>query len=143
MYSAIALALVIIAVIIGVSWKKKKPSSDQKLQQIKENIARIDPKVPEFNFYLDGEGSYILGDRDIYMCIHDEDGNYYDDNFLTYVALHELTHGLIPQDTRTHPPIFDSTFEEIKAKAIRLGIYDPTKPFPAVYCKKPISRYYD
>jgi hypothetical protein len=143
MYQAIVLALFIIAVVVGVSWKKKKPSSDQKLHQIKETIMGIDPKVSEFNFYLDSEASYILGDRDVHMCIHDEDGEYYDDNFLTYVALHEITHGLIAEDTRDHPPIFDRRFEDIKAKAIRLGIYNPNQPFPSVYCGKSINRYYD
>lgn len=143
MLEAIIIIIAIVAFIIGISWKQRRPCSDQKLQELKVKVSPLDPKISDFNFYTDPSGSYILGDRDVYICVLNEQGDYYDDNFLIYVILHELTHGLIPSDTRDHPPLFDSTFEEIKNRAIRLGIYNPTIPFPSTYCNKPIAKYHD
>lgn len=142
MYQAVLAAVFIIAIIVTFSWKRRAITSDQKLQYLKDKISVLDPRTKEFNFSVDDNGSYILGSRDIFMCIRDEHGDYYDDNFLIYVAMHELVHGLIPQNTEHHPPIFDKTFNEMKELAIRMKIYDPTIPFPRTYCGKPLNEYY-
>lgn len=128
--------------ILSLSWKRKVLTTDQKLEQIKTRLLPLDPRVAEFNFYTHPNKSYIAGNRDIFMCIHNEEEGYYPDNFLLYIAIHEITHGLIPVNTENHPPIFNQTFDQLKDKAIRLGIYDPSIPFPKQYCGKPINEYY-
>ncbi len=123
-----------------ISWRKRI-SSNVKLEEIKKKLIPLDSRIEEFTFSTDPKSSYILGDRDIRICIQNSNGNYHDDNFLIYVALHEITHGIISEDTSNHPPIFDETFDRIKRKAIHMGIYDPSIPFPATYCGKPIDSY--
>lgn len=129
--------------------------------QIKENHLRNDPKLREilnavrplfhskdFNGHLEslntrnllqeidlleGDHSYTLNKHKIYLCLRDENGNYYDDNTLIFVMIHELTHCILV-DVIDHPPEFREAFHDLLQRAIELNIYDPTNPVPENYC---------
>lgn len=133
------LVAVCLIVIIGIaihSRYKKIPTTDEKLSKIKEQLIAVEPQVANLNFYVNHEDAFTMDKRDIYMCMKDKNGVYYPDNFLMYVALHEVAHAIIPTDTSTHPPIFNEVFTKLKDKAEKIGLYNPSIPFPDTYCNK-------
>lgn len=134
---------IILIIILAVLLRKKyrKLTTDQKLQQIKDKVIMIDPRVERLNFYVDFEEAYILYKKDIFMCLKNKAGDYYDDNFLSYIAIHEIAHALSPGDTSEHPPSFEKEFDNLINKAIALKIYDPKIPFPTEYCNKELKYY--
>ena len=134
---------VVLVVVLVVLIKRKKPSynTDTKLQEIKEKVSILDPRVESLNFFVDDSEAYILYKTGIFMCLKDKSGHYYDDNFLTYIAIHEIAHAMIPGDTSEHPPHFDKEFNRLLDKAKALKIYDPTIPFPNEYCGKKLQYY--
>jgi hypothetical protein len=133
----------IIASILIHSWKnsKRNANTDEKLALIKSNLVKVDPRAENVDFYTHPEEAYTLGKKEIYMCIQDPEGNYYSNDTLMYIALHELAHVLIPGDTSKHPPKFDALFNQLKERAEYLGLYDPRVPFPTKYCGKELSYY--
>lgn len=127
--------------------EKESVSNHSKLQEslllksIKEKLTLIDPRVKNINFFSNSEEAYTLNKKEIHMCLMEPSGKYYSDNVLIYIALHELAHVILPFDTSNHPPIFDQIFNQLQEKAISLGLYDPSIPFPDEYCGKKISYY--
>ena len=80
-----------------------------------------------------GNKSYTLNKEDIFLCVHDEKGAYYDENLLIYVLLHEIAHSLNVVDIG-HTPRFHKIFDELLQKATKMGIYDPSKEIRRDYC---------
>ena len=81
-----------------------------------------------------GNKSYTINKKRIYMCLKDQDGNYYNTNTLVNVCLHEISHTICP-DTDDHSPTFYKIFDELLLKAEECGIYDPKLPMDPDYCK--------
>lgn len=79
-----------------------------------------------------GEKSYTINKQDMYMCLKDEKGDYYHDNFLLYVHIHECSHVLCPEIG--HTDLFYKIFDALLEKAVELGIYDNTQPLIRNYC---------
>lgn len=124
-----------------VSKLKDSFEDDLKLKSIKEKLLMIDPRVKDINFFINSEEAYTLNKKEIHMCLKEPSGNYYSDNVLIYIALHELAHVILPFDTSNHPPIFDEIFQQLQEKATILGLYNPSIPFPDEYCGNKISYY--
>jgi hypothetical protein len=80
-----------------------------------------------------GDKSYTINKQKIYLCLKDENGNYYDKNMLMYVLLHELSHCVC--DEIGHTEKFEDIFTKILYNATKCGIYDPSKPIIQNYCK--------
>ena len=80
-----------------------------------------------------GEKSYTINKRKIYLCLEDENGNYYDENMLTYVLLHEYAHVLC--DEQHHTDKFYRIFDNLLDRATKAGVYDPNKPIVKDYCE--------
>lgn len=80
------------------------------------------PVVERLNFY-EGDKSYTINKKDVYICMRDEHGAYYDRNFLTYVMLHEISHALC--DEIGHTPKFLAIFQQVQDRAAALGVFDP------------------
>lgn len=120
---------------------RSRKISNQKLNDIKEKLIKVDPRAANINFYIDHSEAYILNKKDVYMCVHDKSNVNYHDDFLMYIALHELAHALIPEDTKDHPPKFDQLFTQLKDRAQYLGVFNPSTPFPDEYCGHPLSYY--
>lgn len=141
MSSSICLIVLITGIIIYGIIQKRKPTIDQKLQEIKTKILPLDSRIANINFYIDHNEAYALNGKDVYMCLRDANGDYYSDNFLIYVALHEVSHILISEDTKNHPPVFTKFFDDLKERAESLKLYNSSIPFPNEYCKKKLNYY--
>lgn len=137
-HTILAIFITILFLLYTFTFDKK---GNEKLNFIKNKLINIDVRASDKKFYIHNEESFTLGKNEIYMCVKDSNGQYYDDNILMYIALHELAHSLIPEDTSHHPPQFDDMFKKLKQKAIYLGLYDPSVPFPSEYCGKQVSYY--
>ena len=79
-----------------------------------------------------GNKSYTINKEKVYLCLKDENGEYYNDNLLTFVTLHELSHVL--SDTIGHDKKFSSIFDQLLKKASEMNIYDPKLPIDQNYC---------
>jgi hypothetical protein len=107
-------------------------SKDPVLNKVKDNLKKVDKeKVDDLNFY-EGDKSYTINKKNVYICLKDENGEYYNENMLTYVALHELAHSLC--DEIGHTPKFHKIFDNLLIKAAKKGIFDPTIPLESNYC---------
>ena len=69
----------------------------------------------------------------VYLCLADTNNNYYHDNMLIYVTLHELSHCICP-DTDDHSPHFVEIFRQLLTRAYHFGIYNPNIPPIEDYC---------
>ena len=79
-----------------------------------------------------GNKSYTINKEDIYLCLIDENGKYYDDNMLIYVLLHEISHSVCNEIGHTEK--FNKIFHTFIQKAVELKIYDNTVPLIRNYC---------
>jgi hypothetical protein len=115
--------------------------------QIKDHYAMFDPKLLELRKKLRvhfpelinkttahcGDSSYTLDKTKVYLCLRDEKGNYYSDNTLMHVYLHELAHVKTHNIGHTHE--FHKNFQEMLDKAESVGLYDSSIEVPDNYSK--------
>lgn len=87
--------------------------------------------LQHINLYV-GTKSYTINKTRIYMCLKDEYGNYYDDNSLMFVLLHELSHVICKSIGHTNE--FQNIFNDILLEASKAGIYNPRIPMVQKYC---------
>jgi ABC-type cobalt transport system substrate-binding protein len=76
--------------------------------------------------------SYTINKEVIHMCLKDEHGNYYSQNTLLLVLLHEIAH--IINRTVGHDLNFQETYKELLEYASQKGIVDIKIPVPPTYC---------
>lgn len=79
-----------------------------------------------------GDKSYTINKQKIYLCLKDENGEYYNMNMLIFVTLHEIAHCLC--DEIGHTDRFNDIFNELLEKAIKMKIYNPSIPIIQDYC---------
>ena len=84
--------------------------------------------------FLRGNKSYTINKEIVYLCLKDENGNYYNDNMLIYVTAHELAHVLC--DEIGHTDSFHEIFESLLEELIKDGLYNPSIPVLKNYCKE-------
>lgn len=136
----ILLGIIISLVLIGILYKQFKKTkerldaSDPILRRLKQKLSSIHPKVDKLSFYK-GKESYTINKEDVFLCLEDENGEYYNENMLTYVALHEIAHAIC--DEVGHTQKFHEIFEELLDKAYHLGLYNPSIPIIQNYCQYP------
>jgi hypothetical protein len=85
------------------------------------------------SLYKDDDKSFTINKKEIYLCLKDENQEYYPDLQLIYVLLHELSHVLC--DEVGHTDKFFKIFNQLIDKADEIGVYD--KDFEVIidYCK--------
>ena len=108
---------------------------DPKIAQLREQLALVFPESR--NVRISGsDQSFTLNKEHIFLCIKDEEGQYYDDNSLMYVLLHEYAHVLCDEidTTEEHKPKFQAIFAHLLDQAAQAGIYNPEQPMVANYC---------
>ena len=131
------LMIILISYILSLIYKEIKEnyqveSDDKMLMKVKDNLRKVKPeKVNELKFF-EGDKSYTINKKNVYICLKDENDKYYDENMLTYVALHELAHSLC--DEIGHTEKFHKIFQKLLKEAAEKGVYDPAKKLTEKYC---------
>ena len=121
--------------------------TDPKIEEIKLKIAPLFSKnvkhtgilevinsrdvMAEIDMYK-GNKSYTINKEKVYLCLKDKDGEYYNDNLLIFVTLHELSH--VISDTIGHDKKFNNIFDALLKKAAEMNIYNPKLPIDQNYC---------
>jgi len=105
--------------------------NEPKILELKERLKIVHPRVETLEFFA-GNKSYTINKQKVYLCLKDENNEYYEDNMLIYVALHELAHVLC--DEIGHTDKFKRIFEELLVDAEKKGIYDSNVPPILDYC---------
>lgn len=119
----------LLSVIFLTWWKRNNPY----LNTIRESLIPVDPLFATVPVQESNE-SYTNKDT-IYVCIRDEDNEYYDVNTLRGVLLHELAHVKTPfQDPDHKSNVFKNNEMALLDKAKKLGLWDPKSSVPCDYC---------
>ena len=106
-------------------------SRDPILRELYSKLSVLHPKFKQVELY-EGNQSYTLNKRKIYICLKDENGKYYHDNMLVYVICHEYAHILCNEIGHTKK--FFAIFDQLLAKAVQMGYYNPNIPPLKNYC---------
>lgn len=132
--TGLILLIVLGGIIWWVTWQIKEHhlQDDPKLFQLKEMLTPIHPIIKDLKIYK-GDKSYTLNKEKIYLCLKDENGDYYSNNMLIYVLLHELAH-VLNKDDIGHTEKFHQIFEELLDKAHIMGLYNASIPPIQNYC---------
>lgn len=109
------------------SFKKHDPI----LHELKTQLAQLDPKFENVELY-EGDKSYTINKKKVYICLKDKNGRYYNRNMLVYVILHEYAHMLC--DEVGHTDKFYRVFNHLLDRAERAGLYDPNISPIGKYC---------
>ena len=131
----IILAVILIGLVVITFTRQVKENmvqDDPVLIDLKNTLSQVDPIADSLNFYV-GNKSYTINKQNVYMCLKDKDGKYYDKNMLLYVALHEMAHAKCEEIG--HTMTFHKIFQALLKKASEKGIYDPNKPIINDYCE--------
>lgn len=102
------------------------------IYEIVDKLSKHFPNIKKLDFF-EGDESFTLNKKKVYICIKDSKGQLYSTNVLTYVILHEYAHSICPEIG--HTPLYKSIFSKVLAKAINLKLYTPDGQFPSDYCK--------
>jgi hypothetical protein len=108
---------------------------DSKILDIQSKLMKVDPDVTSKLNIQAGNQSFTEDKKDMFLCLRDEQGKYYPDNMLMYVALHELAHAKSHSiDTNHSGDEFKNNFNYYLKKAEELGFYSPSKGLVREYC---------
>lgn len=148
-FAAVVLLIVSLSAYYIVVRGKRKRQDNEKLSELRQKIEPIFKET-----YLEGplssldghnmladigldtaRRSYTLEKRNVFLCLRDESGQFYEDSMLTYVLLHEVAH--VISRSIGHTPEFYEIFDALLAKADELKILD--RHFEPVegYCNYP------
>tara|TARA_B100000900_G_C20308912_1_gene605348 strand:- start:270 stop:734 length:465 start_codon:yes stop_codon:yes gene_type:complete len=116
---------------------------DRKVEDIKSKVSKA---MPHLKPYIDnikieaGEKSYTLNKKKIKICATDENGQYYDEDLLTHVLLHEIAHVLC--DEVGHTPKWAKIDDDLQTLAKDIGLisekFNPYEHYD--YCKIPAKQ---
>lgn len=95
------------------------------------NDGNIIDKIP----ISKGEKSYTINKKKIYICLKNENKEYYDENMLIYVILHEIGHVLC--ESEGHTEEWHTIFRSLQNYASKRGFWDARKPIINNYCEVP------
>jgi hypothetical protein len=104
---------------------------DPVLDELRQQLADLDPKFQNVELY-EGDKSYTVNKKKVFICLKDNNGRYYNRNMLVYVTLHEYAHMLCK--SVGHTPEFFTIFDELLDKATEMGLYNPSIPPLDDYC---------
>lgn len=143
----LVLFIIGLLVVITTNIEEYTLQDDPKLSELKELLKPLFSKDIKHEGYLDiinkrelfdeisvfkGEKSYTINKEKVFLCLKDKNGEYYDNNILLFVFLHELAHCL--STTVGHDKNFNDIFDALLKKSAELKIYDPTKEMDQDYC---------
>lgn len=129
------LATVLIIILLWVIHRQVKEyhlQDDPMLYTLKEVLKPVHPIMSTLKLYK-GDKSYTINKEKIFLCLKDENGDYYPLNMLVYVLLHEVAHQLNTQDIG-HTEAFHAKFDELLDRATKIGVFNPSIPIIQNYC---------
>jgi Fe2+ or Zn2+ uptake regulation protein len=146
----IVLFLISISIwIILIQIKEYHLQSDPKLDELQEILKPLFSKDKHYSGVLSslndrnilneiklykGSRSYTINKEKVFICLKDENNEYYNVNLLIYVVLHEISHVICK--SIGHTDEFHAIFEALLIKATEEGIYNPSIPIDPEYCTK-------
>jgi hypothetical protein len=104
---------------------------DEKLDSLRGQLSVAIPEINKVQMY-GSDKSFTLNKKACYICLKDEQGEYYPDNMLVYVILHELAHSLCTEID--HTPKYVKIFNSLLNRAEKAGLYDSSIPPIQGYC---------
>ena len=107
-------------------------NDEELIAHIHERLHQVHPHAGKVTIST-GDRSYTLDKKEVYLCLRDENGKFYDFNMLMYVALHELAHCVCNEIG--HTPKFHAIFEELQEIAHRRGLFDASAEPIHPYCE--------
>ena len=126
----------LIVVVVTLRMNVIETFEDPKIDELKQKLIQVDPRAAKLSFTAAKE-SFTENKKDVFLCIKDQHGKYYEDNMLMYVALHELAHAFSESvDTHHTGDEFKNNFNLLLKKGEALGYFDPNKPLDYSYCPK-------
>ena len=148
----IVILIVTILVIVAIAYKNRssreenvigeeftkpknydKSESQLAIERLKQNIGKIDPSYSRVRIVEGFKGANTKNKKVISICLRNpETGDFYSENTLMYVLLHELAHVISP--TYGHDENFKERMNRLLSQAEKLGLYHPDIPIPRIYC---------
>jgi len=104
---------------------------DPVLDELRTQLSVLDPSFSNIELF-EGDKSYTVNKKKVYICLKDQNGRYYNRNMLAYVTIHELAHMLCT--SVGHTKEFFDIFDDLLSKAADLGLYNPSIPPLDDYC---------
>lgn len=112
---------------------KIKPLFDNTIEPFNGNLKTLNDRNILDEIYLyKGKKSYTINKQKIFLCLKNEKDEYYNDNMLLYVLIHEIAHVIC--DEIGHTEKFHQIFKELLDRAVKLKIYNPSIPIIYNYC---------
>jgi len=111
-------------------WFGEETDKDPMLMELQALLIQVHPKAEHINLRKAGK-SYTVNKSDMYLCLRDEAGEYFNKNMLIYVGIHELAH--VVCKSIGHTEEFHAIFDELLNEAIKKGIYNPSIPVVGDY----------
>lgn len=122
--------------------------SDPKLKILKEKVHPLFSKDKIYDGVLEplnnrkdilneislykGDKSYTINKHKIFLCLTDENGEYYNDMMLLHVLIHEICHCLC--DEIGHTEKFNVMLESLLDEAHKMGVYNKNYELIQDYC---------
>jgi hypothetical protein len=131
------IAIVLLVCYIGYMFYKERMDDtydkyyDPKLDNLKQRLLPVFPELQHVEMSGSNK-SFTVNKEDVYICMKDERNQYYEDNMLIYVILHELAHVLC--DEVGHTEKYKEIFRGLLKRAQVAGLYDPNQPPIDDYC---------
>lgn len=147
-YSSLLFAAVgAIVAIVGfvIFWLYERRDStysfyvDPKATQLRAKLQQVFPNDVDWKKvqFLGSNKSFTLNKEKVHLCLLKGNGEYYDDNSLMHVAIHELAHMVCDErkpEGQEHTPEFERILASVTERAAAAGIYDPSIPLAQKYC---------
>lgn len=123
--------------LIAIFFNRFESYADPLIFRIRNDLLKVDPRAAELSFAA-SDRSFTDNKTKVYLCLKDDDGNYYPYNMLMYVALHELAHAISKSEDPNHVGNeFLENFDILLKKASDKQVYDPSQPLVMDYCHTP------
>lgn len=110
---------------------------DPKLEDLRKRIESVIPEINKVSLHGSNK-SFTINKSASYICTKDKEDEYYSDNMLIYVILHELAHAISPtveSPKGRHSKAWENIFNGLLARAEKGGIYDSKIPILKDYCE--------
>jgi hypothetical protein len=100
----VAVLILLVAIIVAIAYIYRKAGTcmiDPTLERLRRDLIKVDPQASRLQFFPADE-SFTEDKQKVFICMKDENGNYYPYNTLLAVCLHELAHALCPIVDKQH-----------------------------------------